>query len=286
MVLCWRSSRLFFRCSLNLVLSLLCLRRYVYVVLFTLLPLHHYLYTTMQVLLFDNPQLNKPEVKGTGQKQSSAPSFRWQNVSPDEACDVYYLSQFIVNQQAIYETLLSQIDWQQRISMYGKNLLLPRLSAWYGDSDCHYAYSGIQLTPNPWLPLLLDLKAQIEAACSAICNCSLDFNSVLLNLYRDGRDSVAWHSDDEAELGRQPQIASLSLGESRRFSLRPNSRWQQKHPGEKTSSKHMDLVGGSLLLMAGQTQHFWQHQVPKSSKPLQGRVNLTFRNIIPQVAER
>ena len=168
----------------------------------------------------------------------------------------------------VYDRLLKETPWQQDvIKLYGREILIPRLQAWYGDKHCQYSYSGIQLSPHPWTPLLQDLKEQVESACKA------KFNSVLLNLYRDGQDSNGWHSDDEPELGEQPVIASLSLGATRRFRLRHR---QQK----ATPPISLDLEGGSLLVMAGETQKYWQHCITKTRKPVGPRINLTFRKIM------
>lgn len=160
------------------------------------------------------------------------------------------------------------IKWRQdSITLYGKTVPIPRENAWYGDSDKPYTYSGIYLEPEPWTPALLEIKAAVEKKAK------VEFNSVLINKYRDGKDSVAWHSDDEPELGKNPVIASVSFGETRRFVLRHKYR---KDLGKKT----LDLTDGSLLIMKGKTQHFWQHQISKTSRNVGIRINLTFRVII------
>ena len=176
-------------------------------------------------------------------------------ISEPDACDLYQL-------------FVESTPWQQDcIKMYGRQIDIPRLQAWYGNPDCSYRYSGLQLQPLPWTEPLTALKQQIEKACDH------RFNSVLLNYYRDGQDSNGWHSDDERELGNQPVIASLSLGEVRRFRLR--------HKNDKALSPlSIDLNSGSLLLMAGDAQHCWQHCITKTKKSVSGRINLTFRNII------
>lgn len=166
-----------------------------------------------------------------------------------------------------FTDLLKEIDWQQgRIRVYGKMYDEPRLSAWYGDSGTSYTYSGITRHANVWTDTLSEIKHSIEMVSG------VSFNSVLINLYRDGQDSVGWHSDDEPELGKNPFIASVSLGESRVFQLRHKTQKDQKYA--------LNLQSGSLLLMRGETQHFWQHQIPKSQKQLNQRINLTFRNIV------
>jgi alkylated DNA repair dioxygenase AlkB len=142
---------------------------------------------------------------------------------------------------------------------------IPRLTAWYGDQGKSYTYSGIEQHPEHWNPTLKLIKSKIEQIAQ------VSFNSVLLNLYRDGKDSVSWHSDDEPELGENPIIASVSFGATRRFSLR------NKH--SKNHKIDIDLASGSFLLMQGETQHFWQHQIAKTAKEIQPRINLTFRII-------
>ncbi|MBD1840072.1 alpha-ketoglutarate-dependent dioxygenase AlkB [Coleofasciculus sp. FACHB-64] len=162
--------------------------------------------------------------------------------------------------------LTQTIDWRQDwITIYGRSMPQPRLTAWYGDPGKSYTYSGITMHPSPWTHTLLDLKAKAEAVSGVV------FNSVLLNLYRDGNDSMGWHSDDEPELGQNPVIGSLSLGGTRRFRLR--------HRSEKGLKHQLDLTSGSFLLMQGTTQHYWQHQIPKTKRPVLSRINLTFRVI-------
>ena len=148
--------------------------------------------------------------------------------------------------------------------MYGKRVAIPRLEAWYGDDGMHYSYSGLSLAPKPWLAVLQELRQEVERHCQA------PFNAVLANLYRDQNDTVGWHSDDETELGRNPVIASLSFGAERNFQLK------HKASGEKLS---IPLKSGSLLVMAGETQHYWQHCLPRSRKKILSRINLTFRQI-------
>lgn len=167
-----------------------------------------------------------------------------------------------------FQTLLSETPWQQDdISLFGRTLPIPRLQAWYGDDGLSYQYSGIRLDPLSWSPTLLEIKRQVESICGQ------SFNSVLLNLYRDGRDSNGWHSDDEPELGTEPVIASLSLGATRRFRLRHKT-------SKETSPITLHLEPGSLLLMSGKTQTHWQHSLPKTSTTVEPRINLTFRKII------
>lgn len=167
--------------------------------------------------------------------------------------------------QSHFETLDRQVSWkQEHIRIYGKSIPLPRLTAWYGDADQCYTYSGISMQPQPWFPELSHIRQQVEALSGST------FNSVLLNFYLDGNSSIAWHSDDEPELGQNPTIASLSFGAARTFHF--------KHRFSSDRIK-LDLTNGSLLLMQGTTQHFWQHAVLKTKKPILPRINLTFRNI-------
>jgi alkylated DNA repair dioxygenase AlkB len=164
--------------------------------------------------------------------------------------------------------LVDETPWRQEtITLWGKQHLQPRLSAWYGDADSGYTYSGVVLRPQPWTATLARIKSDVENATA--CR----FNSVLLNFYRDENDSVGWHSDAEPELGKFPVIASLSLGETRTFRLRHRSRKDQKPVA-------IDLIDGSLLLMAGATQRFWQHAVMKEREPRGPRINLTFRTVV------
>jgi alkylated DNA repair dioxygenase AlkB len=189
---------------------------------------------------------------------------------PMPDADVFYLDRLALAQPAtqIVERLIAEIPWRsEEVVMWGRRVPQPRLTAWYGDTGASYAYSGIQLDPLPWTPLLLDTKARIEAAVGCT------FNSVLLNYYRDHRDSVGLHSDAEPELGERPVIASLSLGEERIFIL--------KHKTSRSAKPvHLRLASGSLLLMKGDTQHCWRHCVPKEHRPCGPRVNLTFRSIM------
>ncbi|MBY0066662.1 alpha-ketoglutarate-dependent dioxygenase AlkB family protein [Empedobacter falsenii] len=160
---------------------------------------------------------------------------------------------------------INNIVWeQQSMNMYGKIIPFPRLTTWYGDNDKPYTFSGITLQPHPWNESLLKIKSRIEPLSG------VNFNSVLLNRYRDGNDSISWHTDAEKELGNNPVIASVNFGEERVFQLK------HKDTGERID---IPLKHGSLLIMMGELQHFWKHQVPKSKKTMKERVNLTFRVI-------
>lgn len=165
-----------------------------------------------------------------------------------------------------FKILFNEIKWrQEKVKMYGKEINLPRETAWYGDKDKSYTFSGIYLKPEPWTSTLVQIKEKIEKIAK------VQFNSVLLNLYRDGKDGISWHTDAEPELGQNPTIGSVSFGGTRRFVL--------KHKQNKNLKSEIELTNGSFLLMAGKTQHFWQHQIPKTKKPVNPRINLTFRNI-------
>jgi len=167
----------------------------------------------------------------------------------------------------VLQTLLDNTPWQQlSIKLFGKSHPQPRLEAWYGDPGAHYSYSGIQHTPLPWTPELAQLRQALESFCNA------RFNSVLLNLYRDGSDSMGLHADDEPELGPHPTIASLSLGAQRRMYFKHKTRKDLIGPS-------IDLPHGSLLVMAGETQQYWKHGIRKTRKACGARINLTFRLI-------
>lgn len=166
---------------------------------------------------------------------------------------------------ALLDRFLNNVEWnQEEMNMYGRVVKFPRLTSWYGDQDKPYSFSGITLRPHPWSKELLYVKNQIEPICE------LTFNSVLLNLYRDGNDSISWHTDAEKELGQNPLIASVNFGAERKFQLR--------HRDTKDKIE-ITLRHGSLLIMKGELQHYWEHQVPKTKQVLNERVNLTFRII-------
>ena len=167
----------------------------------------------------------------------------------------------------LLEELLGTTAWRQdSITMYGKPVPIPRLQAWYGDPGRTYTYSNIEMAPQPWTAALLEVKSAIEPAAG------VTFNSVLCNRYRHGGDGVAWHSDDEPELGVDPVIGSVSFGATRPF------RFRHRHDPDLTHE--LDLAPGSLLVMRGSTQACWKHQIAKTTKPVGERVNLTFRVIV------
>lgn len=156
--------------------------------------------------------------------------------------------------------------WRQdSLRLYGRPISLPRLTAWYGDEGAAYTYSGIENVPLPWTPALIEVQRSVEFAANTV------FNSVLLNRYRTGRDSVAWHSDDEPEFGEDPVIASVSFGATRTFQFRHKTRTHLK--------RSIELPHGSLLVMRGATQRNWLHRVPKTTTAVGERINLTFRLI-------
>jgi alkylated DNA repair dioxygenase AlkB len=191
---------------------------------------------------------------------------------PMQDAEVYYLSDLNLafERDEVLQQLIAEVPWRQdNIVVWGKLYSQPRLIAWYGDPDCSYTYSGITLAPLPWTDLLLEIKERVETVAAA------SFNSVLLNYYRDNRDSMGFHSDDESELGEKPAIASLSLGEERTFIL--------KHKVNKLAKPvRLRLASGSLLLMKGETQRYWKHGIAKESRPCGPRINLTFRRIVSQ----
>ena len=188
---------------------------------------------------------------------------------PNADCSLYPDLFNTANADNYLHELRETIKWSQEvISMYGKKMNVPRLSAWYGDPNLSYEYSGISAVALPWIPVLKTIKDAVELVSEAT------FNSVLINLYRNGSDSVDWHSDDEPELGIDPIIASVSFGEERHF--------QMKSKIDKTLKQSILLPHGSLLLMSGKTQANYLHKIAKSKRTMQARINLTFRKIIKQ----
>lgn len=182
--------------------------------------------------------------------------------------EIIYYPNFFEKKEAdaIFAELTNDIPWQQDdIRVFGKIHPQPRLTALFGNEGKPYSYSNIKMQPHPWTILLQKIKSKVESVSNT------NFTTVLLNQYRDGKDSNGWHADNEKELGTNPIIASLSFGAERVFQLKHNS-----IPGLK---QNILLEHGSLLLMKGTTQHFWKHQIPKTSKPVGERINLTFRVI-------
>lgn len=179
-------------------------------------------------------------------------------------CPVFFSRQ---ESEGYLQVLRDSIAWRQEaIRLFSRELPQPRLTAWYGDAGAIYTYSGLTNHPLPWTPELLAIKACCEAVAET------EFNSVLLNYYRDGQDSMGWHQDNEPELGDHPIIASVSFGATRRFQFRHKKR-------KDLAPITVELEHGSLLLMQGTTQTYWKHQVPKTAQPVGARINLTFRLI-------
>jgi alkylated DNA repair dioxygenase AlkB len=164
--------------------------------------------------------------------------------------------------------LIGEVEWKQdTIGTPGGQKRLPRLTAWQGDPGAVYVYSSIRNEPLAWTPTVLELKTAAEAVTG------VRFNSVLLNRYRSGDDSMGWHADREPELGKEPVIASVSLGVMRKFDLRHN---------ESGTVRSFELTSGSLLVMRGRTQAHWRHRVPKAPGLRGERINLTFRFVTPR----
>lgn len=181
---------------------------------------------------------------------------------------IYYPAFFTkAESDRLYSEILNNTPWQQdQIRVFGKTHMQPRLTAFYGDIGKTLSYSGITMAAHHWNNELLKIRDAISRVCSD------RFNTVLLNYYRDGKDSNGWHADNESYLGHNPVIASVTFGAERAFHLRHNS---LGIPTQKILLQH-----GSLLLMKGTTQHFWKHQIPKTAKPTGSRINLTFRHVI------
>lgn len=190
-----------------------------------------------------------------------------ENLLPEKG-EVFYYPYFFDKDQSniLLERLIREINWKQEpIWMFGKQVMQPRLTALYGNEGISYGYSGIKMEPHSWNPLLMEIKDAIEKVAQT------SFTHVLLNYYRDGQDSMGWHRDNEPELGLNPVIGSVSFGVPRKFQFR------QYH--DKTVKKELLLEDGSFLLMKEETQHHWEHQIPKSKKVHGPRINLTFRRI-------
>lgn len=180
---------------------------------------------------------------------------------------LFFQSDFLteIESKKLYDQLLEELPWEnQQIKIFGKTMLCPRLEAFFATDNLTYGYSGNKLTTNNFTPELIALKERVAKIAGA------SFNAVLVNYYRDGSDSNGWHADNEPELGKNPVIASVSLGETRRFDLKHTTLGIQEQ---------IHLTAGSLLIMSGETQHYWKHQLAKSKKVKAGRINLTFRLI-------
>ena len=191
-----------------------------------------------------------------------------QNILSGFPGEAYYYPDFIDEEESLqyFAALQQDVEWKQTpIKIYGKEVMQPRLSAWYGDAEAQYTYSGKINLPLPWLPVLQILREKVEQACKT------SYNSVLLNLYRSGEDSMGWHRDNEAELGPKPTIASLSLGAQRDFIIRPYKKLSPRIV--------LPLQSGSLLVMQDEMQTYWEHALPKRTACNTARINLTFRKI-------
>ncbi len=191
-----------------------------------------------------------------------------QNLLPFQGETYLYPGFFSPKKSDLYFQQLQQnLEWKREpIKMFGKMVMQPRLTALYGEPDRPYGYSGISMRPLVWTSELLEIKKTIESFTGD------QFTHVLCNLYRDGQDSMGWHRDNEAVLGRNPSIASVTFGVTRVFQIR--------HYESKSHKTDIPLTHGSLLLMRGESQHYWEHQLPKSKKVFGTRINLTFRKLL------
>lgn len=193
------------------------------------------------------------------------PEPAWEHLDAPDAT-IALMRDFIVADEgmALLRCFVTEVPWRKdTLRVYGREHPLPRLQQWFGDPGRVYTWSGIRMDPLPWTSPVLDVKRRVEDVTGR------KFNSVLLNLYRDGADTVGWHADNEPELGEEPFIASVSLGATRDFVLR--------HTDPAVQRLRLSLAHGSLLLMSGRTQSFWQHALPRRKGVIDPRVNLTFR---------
>ena len=182
--------------------------------------------------------------------------------------EVYYIPNVFAKEKSgeYFNQLFTEIRWKQEpIKIFGKEVMQPRLTAWYGAIDKSYAYSGITMQPNHWIHPLLEIKSVAEEYSGSSAT------SALMNLYRDGNDGLGWHRDNEKVLGPTPTIASVSLGTVRTFQFR--------HYKDKSNLISIDLEPGSLVIMKGESQQIWEHRIPKSKKVHGARINITFRTI-------
>lgn len=194
----------------------------------------------------------------------------------DDAELIYFRSFYdTATADQLFESIHRDTPWRHEyIQVAGLQRLQPRLSAWYGDPEATYSYSGLSLQPLEWTPTLAQIKHDISVRAQVHVHST--FNSVLLNYYRDQHDSMGWHSDDEPELGPQPVIASLTLGCPRIFELKHKSRAKLRY--------QIPLEHGSVLIMAGETQRHWLHAIAKEQQFCRPRLNLTFRQIFPSIS--
>ena len=182
--------------------------------------------------------------------------------------EIQYVANAFTAREAdrLFQSLLDDIPWRTAtLTIAGQKRPLPRLQCWMADQRRSYSYSGLKLTPHPWNPDVLRIKARLEQLCEH------SFNSVLLNYYRDGSDSVSWHADDETELGPNPIVASVSLGAERTLEFKPKFNFT-------SPKKQIELGNGSILIMGKTIQNNWLHQLPKISGTIDPRISLTFRN--------
>lgn len=188
-----------------------------------------------------------------------------ENILPSHGQAFYYPDFFSQEDSDRYfNHLVNDVPWKQEpIFIFGRQIMQPRLTAFYSDEGKDYGYSGIRMESHPWTNELSEIKRKIEAVAGAT------FSGALLNYYRDGKDSMGWHRDNEKELGKEPLIGSVSFGASRVFQFREYA--------TKKSVRSVQLSHGSLLLMKGESQQYWEHRIPKKQKQLAGRVNITFR---------
>lgn len=226
----------------------------------------------MQTGLFDQSGIDCEEIVLPSQSDDGS-------VEPDQKLFLYR-QVFVEKSDEWLQQLLENAPWQQdSIHIAGQLRKIPRLQVWYGNQGAHYQYSGLALAPQPWSPLMLSIKQEVEALTGRV------FNSALLNLYRDGNDSVSWHADDEKELGPRPIIASLSLGESRQFCLKEKNNLKNglyittSKKAEKKPLLKLNLEHASLLVMGAGVQPHWLHALPKQPYVTAPRVNITFRSV-------
>ncbi len=180
--------------------------------------------------------------------------------------EILYDRNFLSSVEAsrYFKILRNETAWQQdQIMVFGKVYDQPRLTALYANNNFPYSYSNITMYPSPFSATLLEIKEKVEQQLKK------EFTTCLLNLYRHGQDSNGWHADNEKELGKNPIIASVSLGAERMFHM--------KHRTDNSQKIKINLIHGSLLVMSGSTQHYWLHQIPKTKKHVEERINLTFR---------
>lgn len=221
----------------------------------------------MQFSLFDDDKKSDQSQRELGDDGATLSDTHFIQLPLPEADVRYYpnaLSYDVAT--ACFEALQNELPWRQdAIKLFGKSVNIPRLQSWHGDAHCTYTYSNLTMAPNPWTETLSMLRDKCEDISGTA------FNSVLANWYRNGQDSMSLHADDEPELGINPTIASLTLGEGRPFVF--------KHKETKARFTQV-LEHGSVLIMAGTTQSHYVHGIAKTTKSIGGRINLTFRHLI------